>query len=701
MPADEPLTNSMGRTPHPSSQWVRAALQPVVLGAILAAIAAAFVHYPVLEARALWIDDDEYVVNNELVRQPSWAGAGRFLNEILHPSTVSGYYQPLSMISLMLDSACGGSAENLRSFHRTSLFLHSANAGCVVVLIYLLLSTPSPNGLDRMRAALAAGLVGLLFAAHPLAVEPMAWVGERKTLLSSLFGFGCVICYAMWVRWRGRASWAASIVLFLMALLAKPTVIMMPVLLLLLDVWPLRRPMGLSRVVEKAPYLAIAAALGVIAVLSQANRAMADAPGAGGWLKMPLVICHDVFLYLGKIVWPAKLWPLYSAPDPLDFTNTALVAAAAGAVAITVLSPALFRRAPALFVGSSFFLVALLPTTGIVSYTTYAAADKYAYFPAIGVLLVLSAALYRLSGSRAQAVRWLATTAVGIGLIAEARASRRQIAHWADTDTLYAHVLALAPDDFIARFNHGNYLFESGRLEKSVDEFRRAVELAPWHSNSHANLGASLYHLGRIEEAMACCREALRLEPASDLARRNLQMIMKSQGGLGETIRGLRQEALQRPDDVETRLRLASALARAEMNDEAIAEYREALRIRPDAFEACGNLAVLLARQDRVEEAGELFERAAALKPDSAEAHNNLAVNLEVRSRAEQAELHYREAIRLRGDYADAYYNLSRLMMETGRLEEALAACREVLRIEPDNQRARQRAEELEQAMRR
>jgi len=252
--------------------------------AVLMAGAVTFAHWPVLEARALCIDDQEYLTANRLVQHPSWASAGRFLGEVVRPSTVGGYYQPLAMISLMLDYAVAGRADNLRPFHRTSLILHVANALVIMWLLYALFGRPW----------VAAG-VALLFGVHPMTVETIAWVGERKTLLAAFFALPCLLVYVGYARRGGWKLYSACLALYVLALMSKPTSTPLPLVMLLLDFWPLKR---LSRwaVVEKAPFLLTAGVFAIIAIVSQRHLELsAVRPLSAG--QTLLLICFNLVFY--------------------------------------------------------------------------------------------------------------------------------------------------------------------------------------------------------------------------------------------------------------------------------------------------------------------------------------------------------------------------------------------------------------------
>ena len=197
---------------------------------IVTCVAVFVVHWPALSAKALSFDDGQYLTENVLVQNPGWRSVQRFLTEVLKPSTVGGYYQPLSMISLMTDYALGGRPDNLRPFHSTSLALHVANTALIIVLLYLLFGRPW-----------IAAAVGLLFGVHPMTVESIPWVGERKTLLAAFFALWCLILYVRYTRRNTWQLYVSCFVMYVLALLSKPTSLPVPVLMLLMDYWPLNR----------------------------------------------------------------------------------------------------------------------------------------------------------------------------------------------------------------------------------------------------------------------------------------------------------------------------------------------------------------------------------------------------------------------------------------------------------------------------
>ncbi|HSW45800.1 MAG TPA: hypothetical protein VLM89_09535, partial [Phycisphaerae bacterium] len=353
-----------------STDGVRARLlAPVLVAMVLAAVAV--VHYPALSARAIAFDDEQYLVENRLVRQPGWTSTWRFLSEVLEPSTVGGYYQPLTMISLMADVAAGGRPDNLRPFHRTSLILHAINTGLVVWLLFML-----------FRHLWVAAAVGLLFGLHPLTVEPIPWIGERKTLLAAFFSLISLILYVRHSRSSGYRWYCGCLVAYILALMSKPTSTPLPLVFLLMDFWPLGR-LSWRSVIEKLPLLAVGAVFAVITVVSQGRTAHITMPTEYSPARIPLLLCHNIVFYPLKMIWPVHLTSHYPLPEPMSPADPMILA---GLIGTCVLIPALLlslRRTRACATGWLIFFLMLLPTTGIIGFTTVIASDKYAYLPAI------------------------------------------------------------------------------------------------------------------------------------------------------------------------------------------------------------------------------------------------------------------------------------------------------------------------------
>jgi len=541
---------------------------------------------PVLSARGLSFDDGQYLIDNPLVRNPSWESTHRFLSEVTRPSTVQGYYQPLAMISLMLDCAMGGSAEDFRPFHRTSLALHAANTLLVMWLVQSLFG--------HIWASVVAGL---LFGLHPMMVEAVATIGERKTVLSPFFALICLGLYVRYARQGGWGLYAASLIAYILALLSKPTSTPVALLLLLLDYWPLGR-LNRNALIEKVPFVIIGVAFAVITVISQGQYAPVPMPGDYPWSRVPLILCHNNGFYLWKLVWPANLSVHYPYPEPLGLANPAVLG---GVVFTSILLVVLFvslKWTRSLVAGWTFFFLAILPTMGLVGFTVVLTTDKYVYLPMVGLLLIVAAGIVAVwrhwpDGStsagrlvRAGVVLIVLGLACGLGL-----ATRRALAPWKDTVSLYRHMADLAPRALIVRNNLALALLDSGRTEEAIGEFQAALRVRPEYVLARQNLADALIKTGRVDEAIQHWREALRIDP-------NLAMV---------------------------HYRLGSLLLGRNAVDEAMPHLAAAVQLRPSMAEAHNNLGVALLKSGRREDAAGHFREAVRLKPDFAAAQRNLS----------------------------------------------------------------------------
>lgn len=652
---------SRGRESRPQ---VRAA-QPksrllIALLALGVATTTAVVHRPVLSARAILFDDDQYLLHNHLVRHPSWASARQFFGEILSPSTVEGYYQPLAMISLMLDCAMGGSPENLRPFHRTSLALHVANAALVVVLFSLLFGNPW-----------AAAAAGLMFGLHPITVESIAWVGDRKTTLATFFGLLCLVFYAWHVRRPRIGAYVAGICCFVFALLSKPTITPLPVLLVILDYWPLRR-LNRKSLLEKVPFFAVAVISAVITLVSQALSASAQLPSSNSVQRIVFTLCHNIVFYSWKILWPVGLTACYPIPDPLSPAHPMVLTGVIGTVVLLILLVVSLRWTRAFAAGWLFFFMAILPTMGIIGFTVVIAADRYAYLPSIGLLLIVGWALSKAWPSRAHATgeaagrrdsasgsakprpvrAVVAATVVAAVCLGEAAATRQQVARWQDGVGFLHYMLERAPSSPYVHSLLGTALSARDQWQEALHHQSEAVRLLPRYPQGLNNLARTLIHLGRYEEGIARYEDALRLKPGYYEARYNL----------------------------------ASALADGGRLDEAVAQFKQLLRERPNLPEVHNNLGVAYTRMGRTDEAAEHFAKAAKFGATYGQTQHNLGIALANQGRFDEAIAHYRRA--LEGASVErgiVLKSLGSAYAATDRLNEAQECFLEVLRLNPSD----------------
>jgi len=496
--------------------------------AVLVAGAVTFAHRPVLEARALCIDDQDYLTANRLVQHPSWESAGRFLKEVLRPSTVGGYYQPLTMISLMLDYAVAGRPDNLRPFHRTSLILHVANTLVIMWLLYALFGRPW-----------IAAAVALLFGVHPMTVETIAWVGERKTLLATFFALPCLLAYVRYARRGGWKSYLACLVLYVLALMSKPTSTPLPLVMLMLDFWPLNR---LSRwtVVEKAPFLLTAGVFAIITIVSQGHIELsAIHPLSAG--QTFLLICHNLVFYPQHMVWPAHLSSLYPFPEDISLSNGILLANVIVFAAMLLLLLISLRWTRAFLAGWLCFFALLSPTLLNLGYSPSIAWDKYAYLPTFGVLLILGRVLDWLAGDWTRSRFAWRAVALGASLVAAAGmlaiSTRHYLREWQTSERHCFYMLRLAPNSANVLNHCGNVLDTDKQYERAIECYTRAIELAPGLEYAYNNRGNTYNTLQRYDLAIQDYDKAIALKPDYATAYCNRANTFSDMGRYDEAVR--------------------------------------------------------------------------------------------------------------------------------------------------------------------
>jgi protein O-mannosyl-transferase len=685
----------------------------VLLAATVVAIVA-WAHWPALSAQAISFDDSEYVDDSPLVRNPSWASAQQIFGEVLKPSTIRGYYHPLAMVSLMLDVARGGRIDRPEAFRQTNLLLHLMNTGLVIVLVYLCLGRTWP-----------AAAAGLVFGLHPLTVEPVVWIAARKALLAASFSLWSLVLYVGYARHGGRKLYVASVIMYALALLSKPTSIPLPALMIVLDYWPLAR-FDRKRLVEKIPFFAVGAILTAIACVSHTRTATLGMPSGESLMQVPLLASYKLAFLLGKMFWPAHLSCYYQAPKPLALSNPVVLGSVIGMLALLAAVAISVRRQPAFAAGALFFLLAASPVLGLFTYaaTWVFAFDNYLYLPMVGLLAPLAFALAwlwkRQPDRPVLAPRsWVALIVVVVLCGSETAATRVYLAEWRDSETLARYMLRLTPaapllhnhlalvlagqgqtDEAIRQYsealklkpdypeawnNLGAALVDQRRPDEAVSKYAAALRLRPDYAEAHNNLAFVLLNQGQIDQSIAHCRRALELKPGYADAHNNLGL---SLAALGQTVQAIAQyrRALQlKPDHMKAQNNLGIALIQEGHVDEAVAELRQAVRTKPDSPEAQNNLGLALREKGRIPEAIEHLQEALRLKPDYLNAHANLAIALAENGDFEPAMDHYRAALRIQPLDADLHCGLGELLQQRGRIAEAVAEYREALRIEPRN----------------
>lgn len=631
-----------------------------IVGVILLTVTI-IVFLPVLRCGFLNYDDEIYITDNPNVQ------AGLTFKGIkwAFTSIRAGNWHPLTWISHMLD--CQVYGLNPAGHHFTNLVIHTAN----VLLLFLLLF--KITGFLWRSAFVAA-----LFAVHPLHVESVAWIAERKDVLSTLFGILTTWAYVQYVKSPRIATYVFVVIFFALGLMSKPMLVTLPFLFLLLDYWPIGRFAFDGRSFRVAPsgklkkILAEKLPLFGLSLLSCAITYFAQSAGGAvaSFERMTLGVRAANALvaytcYMLKMLYPVKLAVLYPHPGstlPIwNWLGSALLL-----VAFTLLVVRGSRNKPYLAVGWLWYIGTMVPVIGLVQIGIQAMADRYTYVPLIGLFIIIAwgtpdliQSLLKARSSKEKASIYspslfLIVPAVVI-LVVLAWGARVQIGYWKDSITLFQRALAVTKGNYLAHQNLGVALFHQGKLDAAANEFRAALKLKPSYAPAHNGLGAVLMCQGRYNKAVKHFSAAIRFDPRLEDARNNMAFIMEKWG----------------------------------RNDEAIAHYEAVLRINPDNADAHNNLGLVLAKLGRFDEAAAHFSNALKLKPNDAEIHCNLGSAFVKLGRFDEAVRHLSVAVKINPQLIEAHYNLGNAMVSLGELDKAVEEYRNVLQIKPNHIPAR------------
>jgi tetratricopeptide (TPR) repeat protein len=588
-------------------------------------------------------DDADYVGKNMHVRAGLTAGG---LVWALTSFDAANWF-PLTWIAHMADTQLFGMESGWH--HLTNVWLHALAA----LLLFAVLK--------RMTGARwPSALVAFLFALHPLHVESVAWVAERKDVLSAVFWFLTLWCYARYVERPGPGRYLEVVLAFCAGLMAKPMIVTLPFVLLLLDVWPLGRVPrrivpGKALLREKLPLLALAAGASVVTYLAQRHGG-AVAPLAG----IPLALRIENALvsyvaYIGDMFWPAGLAVFY--PHPHAFSVWRVAAAGLVLAGISLAVARQFRRRPYLAVGWCWYVGTLVPVIGLVQVGGQSRADRYTYVPMIGLSIMLAWGLAELVARRPRA-RKAVIAAVVAACSACVAVTWFQIQYWATSETLFRRALDVTSDNFTMHNNLAEYYLERQRNEEARDHASEAVRINPYYIDAHVNLATALSHLGRIGDSEMEYRKALELQPANVEAHSGLGAALAVQQRTAEALAELQTAVRLKPEYADGHYNLGKALASLGRNQEAAAEFAAAVRLEPDRPEAHHSLAIALADQGRLSEAVSEFAAEAQLRPGDADTEYNLAIALARSGRLDEAIVHFSEALRLRPGFEAARQNL-------------------------------------------
>jgi tetratricopeptide (TPR) repeat protein len=575
------------------------------------------------------------------------------------------YWAPLPALSHMLDCQLYGFSPG--SHHLVSVLLHGATA----VLLFLVFR-------EMTGALWRSAFVAVVFAIHPLRVESVAWITERKDVLSGLFFVLTLGAYVSYVRNLGgkgsRARYLVVAFLFAMGLMSKPpSLVMLPLVLLLLDFWPLSRfgqPVSAGApaepirgkdsfsvlkglVIEKIPLFALSAVSCAVTILT-ANTVPVEQRSIGARLANAIV---SYTAYLGQTFYPADLAVFYPFPAsgiPSWKILSSLVLLASVTVGVFVLR----RSQRYLVVGWLWYLGMLIPMIGLIQVGAQARADRFTYLPQIGLLLLIAWAMGDLCASLRHRCAVLGAGAL-MAVAALMACAHLQASHWKNSESLWRHILACTSSNNVAHNNLGTALLQMGRVDEAAIHFQKALEVQPQYAEARNNLGNVFFQKGRVDEAVADYQRALEINPKLPLARYNLGVAFLQKGRVSEAA-GHFQGALQiEPDFVKAHYNLGITLVQLGRVSEAIGHYNKALEINPNYAEAEYNLGIALLQIGRLNEAVSHYNKALVINPNYVEAHNNLGTALVQLGRVSDALAHFQRAMEINPLNVEAQNNMA------------------------------------------
>ena len=577
---------------------------PAWLVAVMLVLVTIALYWPATSCDFVSYDDPEFVTANPQVQGGlNWEG----VKWAFGSTEQAAYWAPLMWLSHML--ACQVFGLDAWGHHLINVLVHATNTALVFLV------------LRRVTGATWRSLmVAALFGLHPLRVESVAWVTERKDVLSTLFGMLALWAYVRYAEGRRKKAegrrqngesrltphaspyYLLSLFFFALGLMSKPMLVTWPYVMLLLDYWPLERfkqSRARQLVMEKTPFLALAVVASVVTfVVQHHGGAVAGGEtlplGARGGNAL-ISYCR----YLVKLFWPTDLAVFY--PHPGYWPIEKVLLAGGLILGISTLLVVQRRRYPFLLMGWLWYCGTLVPVIGLVQAGDQAMADRFTYVPSLGVLILAIWGAYELTKRWPYRVAAL-SVAGWAGIVLCLGLTRQQLRHWVDTEALFRHALEVTEKNYIAHVSLGIELVRKGRIEEAISQYREVIRLKPDYALAHNNLGYALLRTGQLDEAISQYQEAIRLKPDYALAHNNL----------------------------------GNALYRKGRDNEAISQYQEVIRLKPDYADAHNDLGLALYRKGRTAEAINQFQEALRLKPDHAAARKNLDFALATRADSPQ-----------------------------------------------------------------
>jgi tetratricopeptide (TPR) repeat protein len=601
-------------------------------------------YQPVWHAGFIW-DDDYHLTNNSALHDFNG------LKHIWFDTQATPQYYPLVHTTFWLEYHAW--KLNPMGYHIVNVLLHALGA----ILLWRVLKRLEWSG---------AWLAAAVFALHPVNVESVAWITERKNVLSAVFFFAAAWAYLNFVgeseRKKRRGWWWVALLLFVCALLSKTVACSLPAALLLVRWWK-KKLLAVGDVLPTIPFFIVGLWLGLqTAWLEKHHAGASGAEWSFSFVERCLIAGRALWFYAGKLVWPAQLTFVYPRwqIDTGIWWQWLFPAAALASVAALWFARKRIGRGP--LVAVLFFAVTLFPALGFLNVypMRYSfVADHFQYLAEIGMIVPVTGGMMMALGCWKTSKPFLKPALYGLLLLTLGILTWRQCRMYANIETLWQTTIRLNPNCWMAHNNLGNALLQEGSVDEAITHFQQALQIKPDYADAHYNLGNALLQKRSVDEAIVHYQQALQIKPDYADAHNNFGNALLQKGRVDEAIAHYQQALQIKPDDVEAHINLGSALLQKGKVDEAIAHYQQALQIKPDIAEAHYNLGNTLLQKGKVDEAITHFQKALEIKPDYAEVHNNLGEVLLQKGSVDEAITHFQKALQLKPGFLEVHNNLA------------------------------------------
>ncbi len=667
--------------PTRSVDGKKSLFNPAVPVCLFLIIATAAVYWQVNDFSFVNLDDPLYVTGNRHVKD------GLTLKNIIWAFTdateITNYWAPLTWLSILLDFELYGM--NAGGYHVTNLLFHLLNTLLLLFVFHKMTG-------DLWQSAFIAAM----FSLHPLHVESVAWVTERKDVISTFFWILTMWAYCSYSKSHHIKPYLLAIFYFIMGLMAKPMLVTLPFVLLLLDFWPLRRlqlspPAPFMKKIlslswEKMPFFLLIPAASIAAFLTQQRGGVISSLSLIPISLRAENVVVSYAAYLWKMFWPFNLSAIYPYPESLPI---GLVAASLCVlVLISAIAFLTINKAPWFIVGWLWYVGTLVPVIGIVVIGPHAMADRFTYVPLIGIFLIIAYGVPELL-KKNQNRKTVLAAATSVLIACLLSATWNQVGYWRDSFTLFKHALEVTEKNPLAHLNMGNALLDQGDLEEARRHYAASLQIFPDSDEAHNNLGTIFMRKGEINQAIEHHSQALRINPDSVSALNNLGNALKKAGRTDEAIECYTKALKIQPDSAELNFNLGLLLSNSGRQNEAIQHFSRALQIDRTFALAHNSIGNAFMKLNQVEKAMIHFSKALETNPSLYTAHFNMGQAFEKLGKTSDAIKHFKLALQINTDYAMAHNYLGNLFLKTGEMAEAISHFTEALKLKPDYTEAR------------